>query len=790
MPEKELSYKIIVDEAGGIRSIKKVGKATEQVTKQQKKAGNELKAVFGGAAAVVGTQATGAIIGLGKEAVLAAGRFQQTNVAFKTFLGDAERAKALIAELEGFSALTPFTSDEVLQAGKALLAFGVEADNITDSLRRIGDISSATGKNFNELSVIFGKARVQGTLFAEDINQLTEAGIPVLGEFAKILEVDVDQVKKLGSEGKITFDVLEQAFANLTNEGGRFFNLTAEQSQTLLGRLSTLDSQLSIIQRNIGQALTPDVERLADAVSKFAGNETAVKSLQISFIGLISIVKALVNSALVIPKSFIELGKFGVDSVKSVIDVVGILASRIVSAGDAIAKLVSGDFKGAKDAAADATQGIGEDFAKVFDKLSKDLAKSTTDLLEGVGGSFTDPFKALVEGFLDAQSVLKGGVDPSGEIDKTKKDVESLGDSAEKTTGFFKKLKDALSSLGDNKKVISNLKAGFSFVSDLAGGVIDLIGASQQRGIDQSNEYADELERIQQERLQAEVEAERMALEERLAIAQEGFDRENELEVLRREREIQGVENRRADFAQQVQIARDAYQQEATAANAAALQQAQAAQRQFQIEQNLAQQEEKLRQEQQQKEAQREIEDFEREQKLKKEEEQLEEKSRQREKQIAKEQFEAQKKISIAQATISAFQAAASAASTVPGGPITKSIAAAAALALGLAQVSSIKNQEFPGFQEGGEIGGPPGTERGDRLLVRANRGETVLPRREASDLLDFIRSSGISGGRVVETSSQVSGDTYQIANATFVLGEDEFNQAANRRVAVGGSFR
>ena len=201
----------------------------------------------------IANQASGLFREMGSLAIQA----EQTKVSFETFLGSAELAEKVLKDLNKFSLETPFTPDAVNQAGKALLAFGIEQENLIPSLRAIGDLSAGTGKDFNELATIYGKARVQGTLFAEDINQLTEAGIPIIGEFAKQFGVAESEVKKLGSEGKISFANLEEAFQSLTGEGGKFFELTLRQSQTVGGLLSTLQGAFSTLLKNIGETFLP-----------------------------------------------------------------------------------------------------------------------------------------------------------------------------------------------------------------------------------------------------------------------------------------------------------------------------------------------------------------------------------------------------------------------------------------------------------------------------------------------------------------------------------------------------
>ncbi|WP_420582089.1 tape measure protein [Reichenbachiella sp.] len=182
---------------------------------------------------------------------------EQTRVSFTTFLKDADKANDTIAKLNEFSNVTPFDNDSVIRAGKSLLAFGTTAKELPDTLRKIGDISAGTGKDFNELATIYGKARIAGTLYAEDINQLVEAGIPIMGEFAKALGTTEDQVKKMASEGKLKFSDLEQAFTNLTGEGGLFFDLMAKQSETVGGKISTFQGKMQGIGIGIGEAFNP-----------------------------------------------------------------------------------------------------------------------------------------------------------------------------------------------------------------------------------------------------------------------------------------------------------------------------------------------------------------------------------------------------------------------------------------------------------------------------------------------------------------------------------------------------
>lgn len=165
---------------------------------------------------------------------------QQASNAFGVMLGDAGKAQGLLDDLQGFAASTPFEFPQLLDASKKLLAFNVDAKDMIPTLTRLGDVSAGVGVPVNELADLYGKAKVQGRLFSQDINQLTGRGIPIIGELAKQFGVSEGEVMKLVETGKVGFPQLEQAFKDLTGEGGKFNGLMAVQSKSFGGLMSTL----------------------------------------------------------------------------------------------------------------------------------------------------------------------------------------------------------------------------------------------------------------------------------------------------------------------------------------------------------------------------------------------------------------------------------------------------------------------------------------------------------------------------------------------------------------------
>ena len=233
----------------GMKKLEQAAKSTGAELGTANKSASVGKEVFSSffgsfSAAALITAAIAAVVSFTKNAVELADQTKKAQLSFEAFTGSASKADSLLKELNKTAQKKFLSVPDVQQGAKALLGANVEAEKIPKTLERIADVSAATGKDFTELATIFAKAKTQGTLFAEDINQLLDAGVPIIGEFAKQLGVSGDQVKKLASEGKIQFSELELAFANLTAQGGKFYGQSETGAKTVSGAWKKLTSEL------------------------------------------------------------------------------------------------------------------------------------------------------------------------------------------------------------------------------------------------------------------------------------------------------------------------------------------------------------------------------------------------------------------------------------------------------------------------------------------------------------------------------------------------------------------
>lgn len=189
-------------------------------------------------------------------------RLESMAISFETMTGSAETGQKVLKDLIQFAATTPFQLPGIAKAAKTLLAFRLPIEKLLPTLRQLGDIAAGTDTPIQGIAKIFGKAREKTKLMTEELLQLSERGIPIIGLLSEKLEalgvpaaIASKQVFKLASESKISFLVMEAALRRTTEKGGIFFEQTIRQAKTLGGLFSTLKDNLSFTLGAFGDVI-------------------------------------------------------------------------------------------------------------------------------------------------------------------------------------------------------------------------------------------------------------------------------------------------------------------------------------------------------------------------------------------------------------------------------------------------------------------------------------------------------------------------------------------------------
>lgn len=184
--------------------------------------------------------------------------------SIQVLTGSVEQAKQIVQELQQLGAVTPFTSTELIDSAKRLQAFGVQAKDVVDTTRKLADVAGATGAELDGLVTAYGQVQAKGRLQGEELLQFQERGIALQGELRKMYGLSGEEFQKALSKGQISAQAVEVAITRLTEKGGKYANGAIAQSDTLAGKLSTLQDGIDQVARAIGTNLTPALKGALD----------------------------------------------------------------------------------------------------------------------------------------------------------------------------------------------------------------------------------------------------------------------------------------------------------------------------------------------------------------------------------------------------------------------------------------------------------------------------------------------------------------------------------------------
>ena len=275
-----LLFQVSADQSQIQKDVEAIKKQFEQMTnkavEEGKKQANVWQTLLKGATAYFTLQGAQSFI---SQMVAVRSQFQQLEISFGTMLKSKEKANALMAQMTDLAAKTPFGLQEVSEGAKRLLAFQVPAEEVTETLRRMGDVASGLGVPMGQLIHIYGQVKAQGKLMTNDLYQFMNAGIPIIAELSKVVGKSETEIKDMVSASKIGFTEIQAVIKNMTNEGGLFYNLMAEQSKSLGGQISNLKDNFDQMLNEIGKASEGLVSGAIKGVSFLVENYETIGKL-------------------------------------------------------------------------------------------------------------------------------------------------------------------------------------------------------------------------------------------------------------------------------------------------------------------------------------------------------------------------------------------------------------------------------------------------------------------------------------------------------------------------------
>lgn len=192
---------------------------------------------------------------------------EQYTTSLEVMLGSTEKASAMIEKMREFAAKTPLTLDNVISGGTMLMSYGVDEDDLLDTMTKLGDLAGGNAEKMNRVTLAYGQMLAKGKVTGEELMQMTEAGVPLQTALAKSIDVIGEEFSKMVSKGEVGIDALNKAIAELTTGDGKFAGMMEKQSQTMQGMLSTLQDNVSEFFRKMGEGAFGEVKSVLQDVS-------------------------------------------------------------------------------------------------------------------------------------------------------------------------------------------------------------------------------------------------------------------------------------------------------------------------------------------------------------------------------------------------------------------------------------------------------------------------------------------------------------------------------------------
>jgi tape measure domain-containing protein len=215
--------------------------------------GNRIDGIYrkiGGTIAAVFTVQQAAAFA--KSIVQVRGEIESLEISFQTLLGNKQKADALFSEIRTFASNTPMQLNDLAKGAQMLLSFNVEAERVMPTLKQIGDISMGDAQKFNSLTLAFSQMSSTGKLMGQDLLQMINAGFNPLSVMSEKTGKSVAQLKEEMAAGAITSEMVADAFAAATAEGGKFYGMLEKQSKGINGSISNLKGAIQDMFNELG----------------------------------------------------------------------------------------------------------------------------------------------------------------------------------------------------------------------------------------------------------------------------------------------------------------------------------------------------------------------------------------------------------------------------------------------------------------------------------------------------------------------------------------------------------
>lgn len=185
-------------------------------------------------------------------------QFELQRISLGAIIQDQQRANQLFEEIKTFALKSPVKILDLTKYTKQLAAYKIGVDELFETTKKLTDVSVGLGVSMDRVVLAYGQVRARGALYASEIRQFTEMGVPIVEELAAKLTkmngelVTAKDVLKQVEKGAISFELVKEVFDDMTSAGGIFYNMQEKQGNTLYGMWQKLGDAAAMMYDQIG----------------------------------------------------------------------------------------------------------------------------------------------------------------------------------------------------------------------------------------------------------------------------------------------------------------------------------------------------------------------------------------------------------------------------------------------------------------------------------------------------------------------------------------------------------
>ena len=454
----------------GINSIKTDLKSLEKASSSvSNNMANHFKN-FGDKASKAGTALTvgltAPLTALGVAGVKYNATMEDFEANLTTLLGNADKAKDMLADLKEMANTTPFETSDLLEATQMMLGFGLEADKVKGYLETLGDVSMGNSEKLMSLTRAFSQIGASGKATMEDINQMIDAGFNPLQIMSEKTGKSMADLRDEVSDGEISFKDIADAMKTATSEGGRYYKSMEKASKTMNGKMSSALDALNTALGDLTESLLPiattAIEKITEWANAFTELDDESKKTILTIAGIVA-------------------------AVGPVITIIGKLSTGI----NATIKLF-GNFKSGidklKTALSTASSSTGS-FSKVISAITSPVGLAVTAigiLAVAIGTKLYQAQKKAEEGM---QSVANG--------------ISEFMTGIDSAEGYLSRFNETLFSTTEEQQALEEeMKSIQSGITQISKTASDERRSYTQQEIDQLNNYFDRMRELQEQELE------------------------------------------------------------------------------------------------------------------------------------------------------------------------------------------------------------------------------------------------------------------------------------------------